>query len=300
MTASQAKNPMKTRTMPKRERMFEESHQKSFFITMSEWRVLLALAYCGPQSMYKIAKKYSFLYPSVHAATKSLKSIGWLRVVKSQLSSKKVRTKIYGLTPKGLLWLFTKIPSRVEPPIVDPTAEDPLGLRKIMDEKDISEVASLENNKDIYLHLVIVFKSKMDDIALSNAELLPLVFGVWKLLEENGFSQDLAADAPDVAFSSLQSHYYGYDEASGFEALETLFAYKLYYAFLESHVKAARGMDPEWRADTLEKIVKVFRSTSELQAFCERICRDLKLDLEGGLSFVSELEEKTKTSDTFT
>jgi hypothetical protein len=127
-----------------------------------------------------------------------------------------------------------------------------------MHEKDISKLENLENNKDIYLHLVNEFGLKMGDIALSNEGLLPLVFGIWKLLKENGFSQDLAADAPDVAFSSLRSYCYGYGEALGYEALETLFAYKLYYAFLESCVKAAR-----WLARA--KMVSTLRRLSEIE-----------------------------------
>lgn len=91
-----------------RAKKFEKS--RLFQLGVPDWKILLSLAYDGPQSKYDISKKYKIAYPVVHRATMSLKKTGWIKVVKQQLSKKDVPTKIYGLTSEGLLWVFSRLP----------------------------------------------------------------------------------------------------------------------------------------------------------------------------------------------
>jgi DNA-binding Lrp family transcriptional regulator len=185
--------------MRARVRRFEKNQTK--WLGIPEWKILLALAYDGPQIMYEIAKKRGLKYPTVHRAIKGLRELDWLKVVKEQYSLKHVLTKTYGLTVEGLLWLLSRIPKTVDPTLVDRSSEDELGLRKAWDEKDIRDLRNLETQNDVYLHLLWYFD--IASTAKNNTNLFPLIFENWNQFRKVGVADSLATIFPETAFSTL-------------------------------------------------------------------------------------------------
>ena len=245
---------------------------------------------CG-SNMNVLMNSMGYFSNSMHAskcmhATKSLKETRWVEAIEEKLSVKNVPTKIYGLTREGLSWLLSKIPKTIHPSIVDFSESDSLGLRKTMEEKDISKVEDLKTQNDVYLHLLWEFD--VDRIARNNTNLFPLIFEKWDFYREIEVAQHFVSEMPETAFSTLvdYSHKWGdFLEARKhkFSILDLFFLYNLYYAYLKMVTEADHVFLDE--KELRQEAMKVFRSKQQLK------------DLFKILS--SQMEERTAESFRF-
>lgn len=259
-------------------------------LRVPEWRLLLVLAYKGPQSMYAIKKTYNLQYATIHRATKSLEKTGWVKVVDTRHSEKNVLTKIYNVTPEGLLWLMSKIPKTIHPSLIDFSECDSLSLRKTLEEKDTAKVANLGTQNDVYLHLLLDFN--VNRIAKSNMKLFPLVFGNWDFYIKIGVAQDIASEFPEAAFSTLVDYYHNYPLAIELGTLDMLFTYKCYYAFLELYARGYANIDTEFQNEIIEKAIKAFKSSPKLQELFQQISKEIEDRLAKRLEFIKHVKTK--------
>jgi len=268
-------------------REFEESQMKR--LKVSEWRVLLTLAYNSPRNRYQISEDLGCKYPPVHRATKSLERIRWVEVVEERRSEKNVPTKVYGLTREGLLWLLSKIPVWVQPSLVF-AEEDSLGLRRTLAEKDISKVKNLKTQNDIYLHLLLDFD--VNRIAKNNTHLFPLIFENWTYYREIKVAQDLVSIMPETAFSTLVEYYNKWGDfleacKHKFDMLDLFFPYKLYYAYLE--MLTGTSQISVYEKEFQQKATKVFRSKQQLKNLFEIFSSKIKKKTAERLQFMENL-----------
>jgi len=275
------------RARKRRAEKFEEMQIRARMLTVPEWRVLLALAYDGPQTMYKIAKTYNFKYPTVHRAMKSIKEIQWVKVVEKKRSVKNVPTKTYGLTREGLLWLLSKIPKTIHPSLADFSEGDSLGLRKTLEEKDISRVENLGTQNDVYLHLLLEFN--VDRIAKNNTNLFPLIFENWAFYREIEAAQDFVSEFPETAFSTLIDYYHNYPRMRKLGTLNLLFTYNLCYALSELYAEGCANVDTEFKNDLIQKATTVFRSNPPLQKLFRQISKEIEEKLHASLAFIKSV-----------
>jgi len=268
-----------------RTREFLKSQMKR--LRVPEWKTLLALGYGGPQNMYQLAKAYDLKYPMVHRAIKNLEEIRWVEVVDVKLSEKNMPTKIYSLTKEGLLWLLSRIPKTVHPSLVDFSENDSAGLRRTMEEKDISRLENLESQNDVYLHLL--FNFDVDRIADKNLQLFPLVFGNWPFYKKIGVAQDIAYEFPETAFSTMVEYYGGHEALMDkLGTIDMLFTYKLYYNFLEAAAKSYPDATTEFKEEIQQKTTRTFKSHAQLEELFHEISKQIEKRLTESLAFIRE------------
>lgn len=287
------KETLEDKEWKQRKLKFEKLQLKR--LSVPEWRILLALAYDGPQNKYGISKAYKnvrVIYATVHRATKHLEKVGWIEVIAEETSEKNMPTKIYSLTKEGLLWLLSKIPKTYHASLVDFSEKDSLGLRKTVKEKNTTKVANLETQNDVYLHLLLDFYPYVDQIAKNNTNLFPLLFGNWDSYKKIGVAQDIAEELPEAAFSTLVDHYNNYPLAIEFGTLDKLFAYKCYYAFLELYTKGYVNVDTEFQNEMIERVIKAFKSSPQLQELFQQISKEIKDRLAKSLAFIKHVTTK--------
>lgn len=287
----ETETPEEKKQRKQRIQEFERSQMKR--LRVPEWRILLALAYNGPQSRYQISKKYNFKYPIVHRATKSLKEIRWVEAIEEKLSVKNRPTKIYGLTRKGLLWLLSKIPKTIHPSLVDFSESDSLVLRKAMEEKDISKVENLKTQNDVYLHLL--WESDVDRIAGNNTNLFPLIFENWDFYKEIEVAQHFVSEMPETAFSTLVDYYYEQGDLlearkHKFSTLDLFFPYKLYYTYLKMVTEA----DPVFldEKELRQQAIKVFRKKQQLKDLFKILSSQIEDRTAENFQFIKNLRSE--------
>jgi len=267
-------------------------------LSVPEWRILLALAYDGPQNKYGISKAYKNVrvqYATVHRATKRLEKTGWIEVIDTKTSEKNMPTKIYSVTREGLLWLFSKIPKTIHPSLVHPPKDDSLDLRKILNEKDTSKVENLETQNDVYLHLLLDFN--IDKIAEKNTKLFPIVFENWNIFKEVGVAQDIAAEFPEVAFSTLVDYYHKYALAIQLETIELLFSYKCFQAFLELYTTGFANVHYDYQNRMINETVQVFKSSPQLHKLFQQMSKDIEDRLDKSLTFIKHVKTEIRRRD---
>jgi len=260
-------------------------------LSVPEWRILLALAYDGPQNKYVISKAYKNVrvqYATVHRATKHLEKTGWIEVIDTKISEKNMPTKIYSLTREGLLWLFSKIPKTIHPSLVYTPKDDSLDLRKTLNQKDTSKVENLETQNDVYLHLLLDFN--IDNIAENNTKLFPIVFENWNTFRKVGVAQGIAAEFPEAAFSTLVDYYHKYPLVFQLETIERLFSYKCYHAFLKFHTTGFVNVHPDYQNERINKTVQVFKSSPQLHKLFQQISKDIEDRLDKSLAFIKRVK----------
>ena len=260
-------------------------------LSVPEWRILLALAYDGPQNKYGISKAYKNVrvqYATVHRATKHLEKTGWIEVIDTKISEKNMPTKIYSLTREGLLWLFSKIPKTIHPSLVYTPKDDSLDLRKTLNQKDTSKVENLETQNDVYLHLLLDFN--INKITENNTKLFPIVFENWNTFRKVGVAQGIAAEFPEAAFSALVDYYTKYPLGIKPETIERLFSYKCYHAFLKFHTTGFVNVHPDYQNEMINETVQVFKSSPQLHKLFQQISKDIEDRLDKSLAFIKRVK----------
>lgn len=271
-------------------RRFEELRMKR--LGVPEWKLLLALAYGGPQNMYQIGKNYDIKYPVVHRAAKALKAIRWIKLLETRKSEKNVETKIYGLTREGLLWLLSKIPKTYHPSLIYSSENDSLSLRKTLETKDTSKVKNLENQNDIYLHLLLDFK--VDEIAKNNTKLLPLIFENWDLYKRLELAQSITGEFPEAAFSTLVHYYCDYPLSIQLGSLDKIFTYRLFQSFLELYANGYANVDDEYGDEMVEKTAKAFQGNPQLQRLFQQTTLKIEARLIKRLAFIKKIRKNAE------
>jgi predicted transcriptional regulator len=268
-----------------KERKYEQISQKA--LSRSELKTMLTLAYYGPQNRYNVSKLANIKYPVIHRVMKGLHRLDWVTIVEKGRSMKNVRTRTYGITSEGLLWLMTKIPKEIHESIADPSTPDSLGLREISRKKDTSKLENLESANDFYLHLLFDFN--IEQIAAANTALFPLIFENWDFFRKIDVAGSLKGEMPEVAFSTLVDYFYSYTR-DGFHDLETLFAYKLFSIFLERYVKA--DLFAEEKEEEVDRTASVFQHSPPLRDLFSKIATETETKLERSLDFVRAVSMK--------
>jgi hypothetical protein len=275
-------------------RKFERSQTR--LIGVPEWRVLLILAYDGPQTMYQISKEHKVTYPLVHRATLSLERLNWIGVIETKVSEKNVSKKIYGLTSEGLLWLLSRVPKTIPPTLMDKSLPDPSGLRKAA-AKSISEPKNLETQTDVHIHLL--YELNINRIAEANTGLLPLVFEFWKSYAIIGIVSDLTWRFPETAFGALVEYYKNWECLKDrFSAVEEIFAYKLYYAYLEHLGNASDRAEAGYIETPMQQIAKVFSQSPELRELLDQILAELNAKYKKNLAYLKRIKTKLNVQRT--
>jgi len=268
-------------------RRFEELRMKR--LGVPEWKLLLALAYGGPQNMYQIGKNYDIKYPVVHRAAKILKAIMWIELLETRKSEKNVETKIYGLTREGSLWLLSKIPKTYHPSLIYTSENDSLSLRKTLETKDTSKVKNLESQNDVYLHLLLDFK--VDEIAKNNTELFPLIFENWDLYKRLELVQSITGEIPEAAFSTLVHYYCDYPLSIQLGSLDKIFTYRLFQSFLQHYANGYANVDNEYGDEIVEKTAKAFQGNPQLQRLFQQITSKIEARLTKSLAFIKKVRK---------
>jgi hypothetical protein len=262
---------------------FKESQLRWF--KMGEWKVLLALAYGGPNNMYQISKNYEIQYPTVHRGIENLKEVGWIEEVEKRVSEKNIPTRIYGLTREGLLWLFSRIPKTLHPSLAF-AEDDSLGLRETLNRKNVGKIADLEYQKDVYLHLLFEFHA--EQIAKNNQNLFPLVFENWDLYKHIQIEQDITDTFPEAAFSTLVEYNQRHEELKP-DDLSLLFAEKLYRNLLERYGLGYANVDDEYKEELLRKIKSALTNNQKSRELFDKTTFQIKNELATRLEFIEVL-----------
>lgn len=244
-------------------------------IGVTEWKVLLALAYDGPRNMYAISKKNKMKYPVVHRVTKELEKIEWIRVAEERRSEKNVEVKVYTLTSEGLLWLFVKIPKKIPVALIDPSQENACVFRKRLESAESTGLEDLKTQEDVYSHLFSSFD--LNKIAEANATLFPLVFGKWGLYRKSDVAFVLSQAFPDAALTALLQYYYGDDRReSKFETLENLFVYESYRAAIETFSRGYATRPSKIREVYLNQILFMYKHNPQIQDIFDRVLSEME------------------------
>jgi DNA-binding MarR family transcriptional regulator len=257
------------------------------------WKVLLALAYDGPQSMYTIFKKHGSKYPVIHTATMKLEKVRWIRTVKKKRSEKNVMTKIYGLTPEGLLWILSKAPKTVASHDIKTLLASSGEEKTKKHFFEFSKLANLNKQMDVRLHLLREFSSSpfgIHRIAKSNADLFPLVFCKWESYKNTGVADWLSFNFVGVADSTLAEYYYGQGAKGGARELQRIFTYKAYGALLEWTGRAYARAEPEFKEELLKGISSMWTENPELVPLLDQIMSELEPELEENLAFLNRIK----------
>lgn len=252
-------------------------------IVTAEWRVLLSLAYKGPQTMYEISDRDRNYYPMIFRATKELQSRAWVKIIGRGTSEKNVSTKIYSLTPEGLLWIFSKKPRTLKEAYFDPSG---LGERLFTEEPP--ELKDLRTQDDVYLHLVSNFN--VDRIAETNPNLFPLIFGKWNEYKKSRVSLTLKLVFAESAEYALHEYYFD-DRGlrSRFGSIENIFAYESYRAVLDSLSSLYAGRPVEQREAYLNEILSIYEQNPEVRDILDQIMSELETNSKGTLNFLKKI-----------
>ncbi|MCK4477040.1 hypothetical protein KAU88_00725 [Candidatus Bathyarchaeota archaeon] len=243
--------------------------------SISAWRILLALAYDGSSTMYGIKKKYGFLYPSIHRATKSLEELKWIRVIEERRSQKGGTTKVYGLTLLGLLHVLSRIPKLFRPEEIHTD-----GGEGFLPEEAKPDLRELTSQQDVAFHLLYCFRS--DQVAENNRELLPLIFGKWGHLKSAHATVEVFSSMLDVAHVTLADYYSSKWPSRRQSSLHRLFAFKVYYNILKGSVFEYRPKELEdydsfdYQGMIQQKAIAIFRNDRQLTALFKQICSILE------------------------
>jgi hypothetical protein len=252
------------------------------------WKILLSLAYDGPESMYGIMLRIMSVYPWVHRVTSDLERTGWIEVVKKQLSEKGVTKKVYGLTVEGLLWIFSKLPKTIPLTPNDLQSQDNVPFKQDEDENDICRFDDINDQRDVYLHML--YRFRVDKIAKANADLLPLVFGEWNSLKKAEVTSILSSGFADAAFSTLIEHYYGYENPKKrFKTLEGIFAYKTYKSLLESLCQSSIATTPILYKVNANKIRAVCKLNPQIRELVQIAVFELKNEWKQNLNLLKQV-----------
>lgn len=267
-------------------------------IGVSEWRVLLALGYDGPQSMYAISKKNIMLYPGVHRATSNLKKNKWVEVIGTPLSEKNVTTNTYSLTQEGLLWIFSRKPRTIAE-LVNSSGDDG-AVRHRMERMEKIESMMLENMKtetDVHLHLLFSFD--VNKIAEANGKLFPLVFEKWGSYRKSDVAFVLSQAFPDAALSTLLYYYYGDDgPRSRFKTLEKLFAYESYRAAIETFSRGYVTRPSKVRQVYLNEILFMYEQNPEIQDILDQVLSEMEDTSKKTLDFLKKIKAARSSEPT--
>lgn len=247
-------------------------------IMVPEWKVLLALAYDGPKTMFDLSKFLDMAYPAVHKATKCLEQLKWVKIIRRGMSVKNVPTKVYGLTKEGLLWMF----SRLSDPVT--ISHSRTMRRSHAKSETMMALRDLKRQKDFDSYLRENFD--MDKIAKTNSDLIPHVLAHWDFFEEIDVADDLFRNLSQAAMSTLCDYHFSSDLRKS-SSLENLFTYNLYYAFIQSENKSY-ALDFPLRDEARERAVRVYREGKDplLQNTLVKIVRDLDRELSRELKSI--------------
>jgi predicted transcriptional regulator len=267
-------------------------------VSIPEARVLLTLAYRGPANMYQIstravkgkARAPKTTYPAVHGAIKSLKKLGWVKVVDEGKSRKNNPAKTYGLTVEGLLWLFARFPSITHP---ERLHDESVGL-KMMNQKQPKEVEKTHGDQDSYF----LFHFDFYSVRKKNVALLPIVFEKWERFQEFHSANDLMWNFPGVAQETLLEYHVGHEGLrERLKSMEMIFAYKLFYSYLENTSRfygIPRPSFLEFRKHAGEYIKKIavetLTSSPQLAKLAHQILRDMKTQVDWKREIIDDSE----------
>jgi DNA-binding MarR family transcriptional regulator len=260
-------------------------------IAASEWRVLLALAYDGPQSMYAISKKNKTLYPTVHRATSNLKKNKWVEVTATRPSEKNVTTNTYSLTREGLLWIFTRKARTIPAKLVDSSNDDETVKRRMkrMENAKNMKLENMKTETDFHLHLL--FSLDVDKIAEANAKLFPSVFEKWDSYRKSDIAFVLSQAFPEAALSTLRYYYYGDDgPRSKFKTLEKLFAYESYRAAIETFSRGYVTRPSKTRKEYLNEILSMYEQNPEIQDILDQVLSEMETTSKKTLDLLKKIQ----------
>jgi hypothetical protein len=224
----------------------------------------------------------------VHRATTSLENIGWVEIVDMQLSEKNMPTSLHNVTAEGLLWLFARVPKKVDPSLVNFSLNDSEDLRSTMETKDVSQVRNLKTPQDVYLHLLRYFN--INRIAKHNWRLFPLIFEQWAYYRKIRVTGTLAYLFPETAFATLVD-YYRHHECTG-ATVGQIFTSKVYSRFLDIHAAAYAGqpgydtVKEETVQETVQEAAQMFHSRPELQALLHQVGDEIEHRYAESLAFI--------------
>jgi len=288
-------------------REFEKSQVAR--LAVSQWKVLLALAYDGQENPYQVANKYRMAYPVVHRAVKVLKGLGWIRVMRREKNIKNANTYIYGMTDKGLLWFFSRLPKETPHKWIEGLWEKDTSSNQERKEapypedlkasEDISSlVGRITTDEDVHKHLL--FDLDVDRIA-ENTKLFPAVLGTWEIHKKAAMSGSITSFLPELAFSTLSECRYGYEGLlEKYGTIDQIFAYKVYRKIIENEARIALEMNLVSEEEHVERVWRwvndVSATVPQFFAMYKDIVLDLKKRFAESLSFTEKMASRVSSS----
>lgn len=268
-------------------------------IGASEWRVLLALAYNGPQSMYTIHKENKILYSGVHRATLNLRKNNWVVVTATPRSEKNVTTNIYSLTSEGLLWVFSRKPRTIPVELLEFSGDDEAVRRRVerLENAGSMRLKNMKTETDVHLHLLFGFD--VDKIAEANAKLFPSIFGKWDSYRKSDIAFVLSQAFPDAALSTLRYYYYGDDgPTSKFKTLEKLFAFESYRAAIETFSRGYVTRPSKARNVYLNEILSLYEQNPEIQDILDQVLSEMETTSKKTLDLLNKIKAARSSGQT--
>lgn len=250
-----------------------------------ELRVLLTLADNGPLTMYSIARMQKVAYSAIHKATKSLEKLNWVKIIREEKSKKQVTRKIYSLTREGLLWFLSRIPTLLPRALASNefAKPSPRSLKPV----------KLKSQRNLEARLFPAFNIRKT--AQKNTELFPVVFENWDFFKRIKVADRLFNGFPQAAMSALCDYYHQSFPSKEFSSLDTLFAYYLYYGFIEgeayTRVYQEDQEKDDWIAENRNRAMKMRDEGKDprLRKIILTVTKDLEKNLSTKLEFVKSL-----------
>ena len=254
-------------------------------LSVLELRVLLTLADNGPLTMYSIARMQKVAYSAIHKATKSLEKLKWVAIEREEKSEKQVTKKIYSLTREGLLWVLSQIPTLSTRALAfnEFAKPSPRSLKS----------AKSKSQRNLEARLFPAFNIRKT--ARKNSELFPVVFENWSFCERIKVADRLFAGFSQAALSTLCDYYNRSFPAEEFSSLDTLFAYYLYYGFIEgeacTRVIQEDQIKDDWFVKNRNRAMKMRDEGTDprLRDIILTVTKDFEKNLSRKLEFIRSL-----------
>lgn len=281
--------------LPKEERRRRLVDHMVKRFTVAEWKVLLAFAYHGSLTMYRIKTDYDLVYPTVHRVVKGFERAAWIEKSGTTTSSKGAPSSLYHLTQEGLLWLLSKIPSgyafsfdsldeEMQRDLkADPSSVDDYSISSGF----VRELKKARSYEHIYKHLM-KFEFYVPRVAKSNHTLFPTVFERWdkmKIPARKYLSWVICSVSPSTLLQYYHTHG-GLMER--FKTLDRVFAYSAYKQYLQSAANVNTDYGPKFHWQIWDSIEDCVKSNPDLREIYDAICKELETETSGRLSFVKQ------------
>jgi DNA-binding PadR family transcriptional regulator len=269
------------------------------YLTVAEWKTLLALAYHGSRTKYDIKQDYSVTYTTVDRVIRSFEKAHWVTMLGRTTSSKGTSVKNYALTQEGLLWLLSKVPSGYIYSFDSETEEIERALRAGKEALDyvsfshgiVPELKVAKRRDDVYKHIY-----KLDNyvprIAKNNQPLFPTVFGGWNKLKADAqayFPWVICRVAKEAVIQFLHERGGLMDK---FGTLDRVLAYLMYKSYLQEAMRASGHFGSQFHKQIWEGIRDSLNENPDLRQICVMICEELEAEMSGSLSLVKQLHQE--------